>query len=219
MAARAVGVDAEVLLVDLHLDVLRELRPHEHGRKRGVPAGGLVEGGDPNEPMHAGFSRHQAVGVVAGEGEGRALEARLVAGLVVDHLAPEPAALRPAQVHAQQHVGPVLRLGPPGARVDGHDRTLLIVLAPQDPLGLGRLHLGGERVERPGQFPGDVLALLRPLHQHREVVLAAPERLLQLEVLFETPAPLEDLLGLLGVLPEIGRSDATVDRLELARGM
>ena len=66
----------------------------------------------------------QAVGVVAGHGERRALDARLVAGLQVDHVALEAAALGPAQVHAQQHLGPVLRLGAAGARVDGHDGVL-----------------------------------------------------------------------------------------------
>ena len=37
--------------------------------------------------------------------------------------------LGPAQVHAQQHLGPVLRLGAAGPGVDGHDGVLLVVRA------------------------------------------------------------------------------------------
>ncbi len=37
---------------------------------------------------------------------------------------PEAAPLGPAQVHPHQHLGPVLRLGAAGARMDGDDRVL-----------------------------------------------------------------------------------------------
>ena len=63
----------------------------------------------------------------------------LFAGLVVEHLALEAAALRPLEVHAQQHLGPVLRLGAAGARVDGHDGVGAVVLAAEHLLDLGGL--------------------------------------------------------------------------------
>jgi hypothetical protein len=46
-----------ILLVDLDVHVLRQLRPDEDRRERGVPPGRLIEGGDPDESMHAGFGR------------------------------------------------------------------------------------------------------------------------------------------------------------------
>ena len=90
----------------------------------------------------------QPVGVVAGHRERRALDAGLVARLQVDDLAPEAAALRPAQVHAQQHLGPVLRLGAAGARMDRDDRVLAIELARQHRPDLGGLHVARVGVER-----------------------------------------------------------------------
>jgi hypothetical protein len=45
------------------------------------------------------------------------------------------------------------------------------------------------------------------------------QQLFQLEVLLEAAPPLEDLLGLLGVLPEIGRGNAGVELLELVGGI
>ena len=38
-------------------------------------------------------------------------------------------AFRPAQIHAQQHGGPVLRLGAAGAGLDGHDGVEVIGFA------------------------------------------------------------------------------------------
>ena len=48
------------------------------------------------------------------------------------------AALAPAQVHAQQHLRPVLALRAAGARVDGEDRVRAVVLAAEHLLELGR---------------------------------------------------------------------------------
>ena len=75
-AARAVGVDAEVLVLDLDVDVLGQLRPDEDRGERRVPARRLIERRDAHQPMHAGFGEQQPVGVVAGDRERRALDAR-----------------------------------------------------------------------------------------------------------------------------------------------
>ena len=126
-----IGVDAQVLLRNVDLDVLVEFRPDVDRGERGVPARRLIERRDAHEPMHAGLGRHQAERVLAGQRQGHALEAGLFAGLIVEHLALEAAPLRPLQVHPQQHLGPVLRLGAAGARVDRDDRVGGVVLAAQ----------------------------------------------------------------------------------------
>src|SRR4249920_2682021 len=66
---------------------------------------------------------------------------------MIDDFPLEPAALGPAQVHAQQHLGPVLRLGAPRARVNRDDGVLSIVLAAEHLLDLAGLHLLIERLE------------------------------------------------------------------------
>jgi hypothetical protein len=83
-AARAVGIDPDVLVLDLHVHVFWQLGPDEDGRKRGVPPRSLVERRDANEPVHPGFGRQQAVRILARHRERRALQPRFLAGLVVD---------------------------------------------------------------------------------------------------------------------------------------
>ena len=153
----------------------------------------------------------QAVGVLAGDRERRALQPGLFAGLIVDHLALEAAALRPAQVHAQQHLGPVLRLGAAGAGMNRDDGVLAIVLAAEHLLDLAGLHFLVERVERLRELGVDRLARLRPFDEHGEIVALLLERHDQIAILLEPAAALQDLLGFGLVFPEIGRGGARLE--------
>ena len=90
--------------------------------------------------MHAALGFQISVRVIAAHHERRALDARFIAAGVIDHLRRPAATLAVAQVHAQQHLRPILRLGAAGARVNGDDRIAIIVLA-------GELHRQLDRVD------------------------------------------------------------------------
>ena len=80
-AARPERVDAEILVLNLEIDVVRQFGPHEDRRERRVTPRGLIERRDAHQTMDAGFGRQQPVGVLAGHGDGGALQTGLVAGL------------------------------------------------------------------------------------------------------------------------------------------
>ncbi len=103
----------------------------------------------------------------------------LVAGLQVDDLALEAAALGPAQVHPEQHLGPVLGLGAAGAGMDGDDRVLPIVLAAEHLLDFAGVDLSGQLVEGAAEIVGDGLSRFGPFDEHGEIVdpTAAASRL------------------------------------------
>ncbi len=114
LAARARGairVDAAVALVDVDLDAVVDHRIDPDGGEARVPARVRIERRDAHQAMHARFGLQPAVGVVALDHDGRGLDARLVAGRLLDHLDVEFPALRPAHVHAQQHARPVAAFG------------------------------------------------------------------------------------------------------------
>ncbi len=71
--------------------------------------------------MHAGFGFQVAVGIGAGDFDGNALDAGFFAVLQIENIRAETAAFDPAQVHARQHLRPILRSGAAGAGMDGED--------------------------------------------------------------------------------------------------
>ena len=165
--------------------------------------------------MDTGFGREQAEGVFAAHRERHALESRLLARLIVDQLALEPAPLGPAQVHAQQHLGPVLRFGAAGARMERHDRILAIVLAAEHLFDLAGLHFLVERVERSRELGVHRLAGFGPFDEDRQIFALAPERLDEIAVLIEAAAALQRLLRFGLVLPEIRRGRARFQAIQL----
>src|SRR5579862_1334171 len=155
--------------------------------------------------MHAGLGLEVAVGVRALDGERRALDARTLAGLLLEQLRPEAAPLAPTEIHPQQHLGPVLRLEAAGAGMDLDDPVAGIVLAAEElvqlegrDVALDLVELLAELVERVGiAFLGELeedLRLVRPL----TLAFPAADRVEDLRRL----AP--DGLRLLGVVPEAG---------------
>ena len=171
----AIGVDAQVF--HLHVDHNRvvDLRADEDAGEAGMPPLGRVERRDAHQPMHARFAAQQAVGKVAGDGEGRGLDPRLVAVLNLVDLGAEALPLGPAQIHAHQHLGPVLALRAARAGMHGDDGVQRIGLAREHRLRfqlLGELHQRGNLAFEVGLGR---LAFLRQLEVGLDVVGAAEE--------------------------------------------
>ena len=104
--------------VELDLDVVVDLgQDLDEGERRLAPLL-RVERADPDEPMHAALGAQPAVGAPAVDLDRHALEPGLLAFLLVDDLGREAVALGPAEVHPQEHLGPVGRLRAAGAGAD-----------------------------------------------------------------------------------------------------
>jgi len=146
-ALRSEGVDADLVPVQLDLDVVLGLGHDLHQRECRVATLLRVVGADPDEAVDAALGAQPAVGEPPGDRGRGALEARLLALGLVDDLGREAVPLRPAQVHPQQHLGPVRRLGSARAGADREERRPLVVLATEQQEGALALVLGGDRLE------------------------------------------------------------------------
>ena len=154
-----------------------------------------------------GLGLEPAVGVVALDEEGRALDAGLLAVGDVDELDLEAVLLRPARVHAQEHCRPVLALGAAGAGMDLDVGVVRIGLAGEQgldlpPLGLG-LHLADRRLALGDG--GFVVLGLAELDQGRAAssrsCFQSPDGR---DPLVERGALAHDGLRRLGIVPEVG---------------
>ena len=130
----------------------------------------------------------------------------LLPRLILHDLGLVAAPVAPAQVHAQQHLGPVLGLGAAGSGMKGDDGVPAVVGAAEE---LAQLHARQavrnlpETGFRLFQGLGVVLFLGQVQKEARfldaRVALAVVVHGLPEQGLF-----LEDLLGLVGVVPEVG---------------
>ena len=114
--------------------------------------------------------------------------------------------LRPAHIHAQQHVGPVLALGAAGAGMDLEVAIVGVGLAGKQRLEFAARDLGLELAQRGFGFGDDLLILLgfAELDQRHlvvELLLDAGERV---ELIVERGALLHQPARALLVVPEIG---------------
>jgi len=73
--------------------------------------------------------------VAAVDGDRHAPVACLLALGLVDDLGPEAVSLGPPEVHPEEHLGPVGRLGAARSRVDADERAALVVVAREQELG------------------------------------------------------------------------------------
>ena len=174
---RAVGVDLEVLVVDLDLAGALDHRRDLDARERRLAAVGGVERREPDEPVDALLGAVEAVGVLALDAEGGGLDAGLLPRARLQQLDLEAAPLGPAHLHPQHHLGPVLGVGAARAGVDGHERVAGVVGAGEQPLQLQRLEPRLDRAERLLDLVGELRILLGELDEPLEVLDVARELL------------------------------------------
>ena len=103
--------------------------------------------------MNARLCLQIAVGVGPLDGEGCTFDATAFTGQVFGHLHSIAAAFRPAQIQAEEHIGPVLGLKTTGPRVEADDCTLRVVFSAQHALQFGPAH----RCLKLGHCPLDFL--------------------------------------------------------------
>ena len=197
-------VHLDVLVAQLDLARVGDLGHDLHGGEARLPAAGGVEGADAHQAVHAVLALEIAVGVLALNLDGGALDARLLAVLPVEQGVGVAVALRPAGVHAVEHLRPVLRLGAARAGVDGEYGVVRVVLAGEQ---RGKAHLLQRRLEG-GEVAlqlvehAVVVLLYGHLAQHHHVVPLGAQPLIALHLLLELLEALLHLLGVVHVVPE-----------------
>jgi hypothetical protein len=105
-------------VVDFDLDIVVDLRIDPDARETSVAPGVGIIGTDPDQPVNPAFGLQIAIGILALDQDRRRLDSGLLARMMGDQLDLEPVALGPARVHAQEHLRPVLALGPAGPGID-----------------------------------------------------------------------------------------------------
>ena len=140
-----------------------------------------IERRNAHQPVHAVFAFQKAVGVVPLHQNGGAFQARLVAVQIIQRFHVPAVARAKARVHAQQPLGPILRLGAARARVEGKNGVVCVILTRQKRHKAHLFHLFGQGVHRLlGLFGHGLVCAVLGAHLQQRLGVAA--QLLQLAV-------------------------------------
>ncbi len=155
--------------------------------------------------MHADLGLEPAVRIIALDAERRTLEPRDFARGRFEKLRLPALVLAPAQIHAQQHLGPVLRLGTAGTGLDVDERVRRIHLAGEHALELELADFRGEVVDVVGDRRDRAFVVLANCEIKQIAGLA--ERIGQradaADDAIEARALLAELLRALRVVPDV----------------
>jgi hypothetical protein len=115
-------------------------------------------------------------------------------------------AFRPPQVHAQEHLGPVGRLGAAGTRADREERRALVVLAGEEEGGPFTREVGLERGEVALElgFEFGVGGFVEEFDGGEEVVRTGEQLAPRGDFAAESVGLAQDLLRTTAVIPEPG---------------
>jgi len=159
--------------------------------------------------MHASFRRKQTVGIFTLDPHGGGFYPGALAGLRIDYRSAKALALTPAQVHAQQHFGPILGFGAAGAWLDGENGVEAIAFAGEQRFGfeLRDVLVGGVKllvgIAQDGIALCDVALFVREMQISVDVAGDAREFLFGGDAALRTFTLLKDLLRLFLILPEV----------------
>ncbi len=204
-ATGTIGINAQIGRVDVDLDRVIHFRINKYRGKRGVATIARVERRFAYQAVHAGFGAQPAVGVFAAELDRGAFDAGHLAFGDFDQFGGKAGVLTPAQIHAQQDIGPVLRLGAAGTGLD-IDKGVLIVHRPGEhalelqpfEMFLLLVQIGNDRINR-----GFILFLDGHFQQFVGLIEFPGQFGNGVDDLFQMGPLAAQFLGMVGVVPDI----------------
>ena len=125
-AAGAIGINTQIILVDLHVDIL-DFRQYRHRNRGSMDAAGRLGIRHPLHPVHAAFELQTGIGSRAGNAKNHFLETAKVRGIGIHHFDPPALRLGVARIHPEQVPGEQRRFLAAGAATDFHDDVLVVV--------------------------------------------------------------------------------------------
>ena len=121
--------------------------------------------------MDSGFLAKVPKGVIAIDPNGDALNPGFFPRHGIEDLCLIALAFGIPQVHAEEHLRPILRLGSPRSRMDGEQGAAAVVLLEEQTLQLGLFKALGQRGQGTVELCADVLSFCRQLGQDLDFFL------------------------------------------------
>ena len=218
-AAASVGIDPQILIVDLHVQILFDVRHDIQRHKGSLPFSLGVEGRDSHQTVHALFRLEIAVGVFPVHLKGDGFDARLIAVQIIQDLYAEALFLGPSGIHAVEHAAPVAALRSARTGVQFQNRIVFIILSRQKSTDTQRLKLRRKGIQLAADLLDHafILFLIPHLNQGFNVLILGFQTIDLIHCILEIFQLLHLLIGIIGVIPEAGSLHFPLQLFDLLR--
>ena len=209
---RAIGVDAQILIVDLDLDLVVNDRVNPDRGKARVAAIVRIEWRNAHKAMNAALRFEPAISIGAVDANRRRFDPGLLAAAFLEPFDLVSVGIGPAHIHAQQHLCPILGLGSARPGMDFEIAVVAVGFARQQAFEFAPRRLGAQFFER-GLGLGDdrrVTLALAQFDQFERFVDLALDTSITADRLVEPRALAQQLLRVSGVFPQPGVFDFAV---------
>ena len=203
-AAGTEGVPAEARLVDHDFDGVVDEGCDADGGEGGHALALCVEGAYADKAVDAGFALEVAEGVVAFNLHGDALDASPFAVEAVGDGYAVVVGFGIADVHAHEHLSPVLCFNTTGTGIDGEDGIEAVALSLEHVLEFQGFDEGEGDVDLLDDLLFGGIAAVEELAQDLKVAAAAVDFVESVDPSFLGLDGFHDFLSLFGVAPEVG---------------
>ncbi len=124
----AVGIGTNIRGININLNIVVDLWGHIHRRKRRMATIAGIEWRLAHQPMHTNLRAQPAKGILTTDLNRGTFNTRHITGRAFHQLSLKPFVVCPTQIHAQQHLSPVLRLSAARARLNFKIGVILVHL-------------------------------------------------------------------------------------------
>ena len=159
-AAGTVSVNAQIIHIDLHIQIFLNIRHHITRNKGGLPFACRVKGRNPHQTVDSSLGLQIAEGIASVNLNGHGLDSRFISVQIIQHLCCKSMLICPSAVHPVKHAAPVAGLSSSGSGIQTQNGVAVIVLSRKE-----------GRQAQIFQLLGKIIHHLLDLRDHGRIIL------------------------------------------------
>ena len=205
-ARSPVSISTHIRGINLNLNIVIDLRRHIHRRKRRMTTIARIKRRLAHQPVHTNLRAQPAKGIFATYLHRRTLNTSYITSRALHQLRLKTLIVRPAQIHTQQHLRPILRLSATRTRLNIQIGIISIHLTAKHTakLQLSQLRLKASNLSLHLRHSISVILLNRHLQQLTGIRHTRVQILNSLYHSLQRRTLAAQLLSTLRVIPDIG---------------
>ena len=201
----SVGIDAQIIFIDLHFHIFLDIRHNITGYKGCLPFSSRIERGNTHQPVDPFLGLQITIGILSVHLECNRLNACFLTVQIIQHFHFKSFGRCPSGVHTIQHTCPVTGLCSTGTCMQGHNGIVSVVFTGQQCFHTNIFKTCFKLIQQFLNLRNDfrIIFLISHLDHKFHIFHLGCEPMINFHIIFLTFKLFHKLLGTLRIVPEI----------------